>query len=398
MTKTDYSLTIEIDAESSTFHFYSMLGEDESSLKHAVKGYGGELFDETFFIKFKEAIKGYIMENPADGIRKTTVILPDSAVLTDTVKVPSMKGFGQTQKALDATLGGLFKNYSDLRITSNVIAQNKQYITYFIVAVKKNIVSSICAACSENKLLADTITFASNAVICGATVLDNKLKNKSYLFLDIKDTYSKFIFVVNGKTVGRYLLPFGLEFLKKDVVVSEDMLFNHSYAEISVINAKEKAKSKRQSVLAISSILESETDDETEDIDAEADLQIMNANIQPGEKIFRKKIRKLPKFMQREIPETKEGILYENFRIFVKWALTLIRDNEKLTELGELEFVCVNIPNEFSYVLDKVNEKVEENKIEFTAFKRENIDDIVISNLELYGGLFSKLIGKMGEI
>ena len=35
-------------------------------------------------------------------------------------------------------------------------------------------------------------------------------------------------------------------------------------------------------------------------------------------------------------PETKEGIACENFRVFVKWALSLIHNNEKLTELFEI--------------------------------------------------------------
>ncbi len=395
MAKTDYSLTIAIDAHNSTFHFYSTPKGDGSSVKHVVKGYGGGHFDEAFFGKFKEAIKGYVAENPANGIRKAAVILPDSAVLTDTVKIPAMKGFGQTQKALEATLGGLFKNYQDLRITSSACAQNKQYVTYFIAAVKRQIVSSVYAACSENKVLADTLTFASNSAICGATAIDSKLKNKSYLFLDIKDTYSKFIFVANGKTVGSYFLPFGLEFLRKDSVVPEDMLFDHSYAEISVVNAREKAKSKRLSILAPDAAIEE--DEDSESTDGETSEQTATADGFDDRKVFRKKMRKLPKFMQREIPETAEGVLYENFRIFIKWALTLIRDNEKLTELGKPEFVCVNIPDDLAAVLNKVNEEEEENGIAFHAFRHGNADSAVTANLELYGGLFPHAISRTGK-
>ena len=119
---------------------------------------------------------------------------------------------------------------------------------------------------------------------------------------------------------------------------------------------------------------------------------------QPIPKLFKKKARKLPKFMQREIPESAEGILYENFRIFEKWALTLIGGNEKLTEIAKPGFVCVNIPDDLAYVLNKVNEEEKENGISFTALPRGNADSAVTSNLELYGGLFPKSISPAGKL
>ena len=110
-----------------------------------------------------------------------------------------------------------------------------------------------------------------------------------------------------------------------------------------------------------------------------------------GRPVFKKKTpRKLPKFMQREVPETEEGILYENFRVFVKWALTLIQGNPKITELGKPEFVCVNLPENLAGVLDKVNEEAEENGIEFTRLPGDNLDPVITSNLEMYGALFPK--------
>ena len=39
------------------------------------------------------------------------------------------------------------------------------------------------------------------------------------------------------------------------------------------------------------------------------------------------------------IPETEEEFVYENFRIFVKWALTLLDGNEKFAEQGKPEAV-----------------------------------------------------------
>ena len=98
--------------------------------------------------------------------------------------------------------------------------------------------------------------------------------------------------------------------------------------------------------------------------------------------------------MLRDIPETPEGIAYENFRIFIKWALTLIDSNKKLTELGAPEFVSVNIPDDLSFLIDMANEETcgGEGAISFSILPTAQAAPIVSANLELYGGLFSKQI------
>lgn len=420
MAKLNYSTTIAIDSERSAFHFYTMLGKDKSTIAHHIKSYSGGHLDDAFFAKFKEAVKSFAQDTPSETIQKVTVVLPDNAVLTDTVRIPTMRGVGQTKKTLDTTLSGLYRNYNDLRVTSYVADQNKQYSTFAIAAVKKHIVSSIYAACSENKMLVDTLTYASSASACGAVLLNPKLKNATYLFLDIKDISSRFVFVVNGITVGSYTLPFGLEFLKKPKLVQEDMLFDHSYAELMVLNAKERAKSQKLTIMSLGGDISgavSESEDETESVEvssadestpeeeisaedetvAEEETTVLHPQFNP--KIFIKKSpRKLPKFMLREIPETEEGIACENFRVFVKWALTLIHSNEKLTELGMPEFVCVNLPSDLSFVLDKANEEVEESGISFSLLSGNGEGSAISENLELYGGLFSKQICATGKL
>lgn len=408
MAKLDYSTTIAIDTERSVFHFYSMMGNDKSKIVHNIRSYNGAPFSEEFFDKFKHALKKFVKNNPSESIRKVTVVLPDNAVLHDTIRIPTMKGMGQTKKALDVTLGGLYKNYEDLRVVLNIAQQNKQNSTFVLAAVQKKIITSIYGACAENKLLADNLTCAAGATICGAVLMNSKLKNQSYLFLDIKDVYSRFVFVIDGNAVGYYTLPFGLEFLRRSKVVQEDMLFDHSYAELTVLNAREKAKSKALTVMNLADS-SAEADDEDEDDEDELleENEIVSdedptpadtVRAQANNKIFlRKAPRKLPKFMLREIPESKEGILYENFRVFVKWALTLIGENDKLTELGKPEFVCVNMPNEMAGVLDKVNEESEENGITFIHLSNAAEDEEILENLELYGALYPNQITSMSK-
>ncbi|MBR6794699.1 MAG: hypothetical protein IKM52_01150, partial [Clostridia bacterium] len=165
--KPSYATSIEIDATHSAFHFYTMTGGDRATAVHTVKNFTGPLFDQEFFNKFKLAVKEFATDNPAEGIRKVTVIIPDAAVLADTVKLPTMRGFGQTKKNLSMALGGLYQNIADLRVVSYEAMQNRQYTVYSVLAVQEYIISSIYAACSENRLLVDTLTFTSGAAVCG---------------------------------------------------------------------------------------------------------------------------------------------------------------------------------------------------------------------------------------
>lgn len=406
MAKINYRMTILIDAAHSAFHFYSMIDDDVQTIKHYIKNYTATLFSDDFFKKFKKAVKQFADENPSETVRKVTVVLPDCAVLTDTVKIPTLRGFGQTRKTLEAALGSLYRNYNDLGVQCALAKQNKAYSTFAIIAAQKRIISSIFAACSENRLLVDTLSYASGSAVCAASIIEPKLKNASYLFLDVKDIYSRFVFVAGGKTVGYYTLPFGLEFLRKPKLTQEDMLFDHSYAELTVLNAQEKAKSKKLTVMGdeyVDAVLDSDEEGEDgEELESQAPEQDAaeesTAPTAPTQKIFTKKQpRKLPKYMLRPVPETEEGILYENFRVFVKWALTLIAGNARLTDLGKPECVCVNLPSDLAPVLDKVNEEAEENGIPFVCLPEADETKDISSHLELFGGLYPKQINPVGK-
>lgn len=394
MARSDYSTTISIDTSNSTFHFYSMLGNDKKTIGHHVKSYSGEQFSGEFFDRLKKVVNDYAKNNPTDSVRKVTVVLPDSVILTDTFRVPTMKGLGQTKKALEATLSGLYRNYNDLRIASAVTEQNKQSSTYAIAAVRKDLISSIYSAFSESKMVVETLTSASSATVNSVSALNPKLKNATYVFLDVKDVYSRFIFVANGIPVGSYKLPFGLELLRSEQVIQEDMLFDHSSAELAIINAKERARSQELTVMTSE---DGENGEAAADVTQPAEDTEADDELQAGPKVFAKKTpRKLPKFMQRDVPETPEGVAAENFRIFVKWALTLIKENTRLTALGMPAFVSVNLPVDLIGVLDAANEESAENGISFVHFSNKE-GSPELANLELYGGFFPKMISDAGK-
>jgi hypothetical protein len=244
--------------------------------------------------------------------------------------------------------------------------------------------------------------------------------------------YTRFVFVAGGKATGYYILPFGLEFLARGKYVQEDMLFDHTLGELTVLNAREKAKAKKLTVLAEQQEQEEqeeetpaepaepaapaepqepdEDDEEIEDIEepepAPGVMEMISEtfSMNVGQRIVTPKImakktpRRLPKFMQRPIPDTPEGITEENFRVFVKWALTLLASNEKLTNLGKPECIYVNIPQSLSFVLDKANEELEENGVEFRLLDNGEIDANVLVNLELYGGFFPRAINSANRL
>lgn len=377
MAKPVYLTTISIEPQHRAIHFYTALGSGKSSLKnaltHSVKYYSSGYFDDDFFLQFKSALTEYVQEHPWDGIRKITVLLPDSVVVTDVIELPTLRGVGQKRKLLDANISALYRNYKELRIISRDAMHDKVNTTYAIAAVQKRIVSAIYSACSGNKLFVDTLTFSANAAASGAALLYPKLKNASYLLLDIKDTYSRFVFVASGHVVGSYPLPFGMDLLHSDQVIGEDMLFDHSYTEMVVRTARSKA----QALLNRGNDL-SGTDD---------------ASFVPTMHKIEKTPRVLPQFMQRPAAQNDMDLIYENFRIYVKWALTLIQGNDRLTALGKPQSVYVNFPAELVPLLERVNREAEENGVIFYALPCEGISAQLIGNLELYGGLYPKQMG-----
>lgn len=425
MGKLKYSTTIAIDPRRSTIDCFSMVGNNMSKVEHRIKNYAGTMQDEGFFARFKEAVGEFVAETPSESVRRISLILPDNAVALDTVNVPTMRNRAVTKGALNLTLGEIYANFGELKVLSHVAAQNRQYTTFSTAAVQKRLLTSLYSACSENKVLVENTTFAASSAAGAVAVLNPKLKNATYLLLDIKDTYARFVFIAKGRAVGFYHLPFGMEFLGGYKYVQEDMLFDHTMAELTVINAREKAKSKRLTVLAdeadksaeIGLTEEASTEEPSSEGNGQsANVENMEREIEdngeeeltsgiaelftmtPGHRIATPKImakktpRRLPKFMQRPIPETEEEIACENFRVFVKWTLSLIGSNEKITQLGKPEFVCVNLPPYMHFVLDKANEELEENGIEFRNLGGGTYNQTVLDNLELYGGFFPKAI------
>lgn len=399
---------IGIDTDREIIHFYSMESGNKDSINYHMQGYKAKPFSPEFYDKISSVLGQYREDHPDHTMQKVSVVLCDSAVLTDTVNLPLIN-----KKAMDsslaASLSNLYGNSSDLKFNRILALQSKNIATYAISAVRKDILHHIQKACAANQVGIDTITYWSNSTTNAALALNPKLRSESFIILDIKEEFAKIIFVARGKTLGFYTLPFGYKSLYKTRVTPEDLLFDHSSAELIVLNAKERAKAKAVTMAEEElHILEGDPDavvDEEDDDEIEPFIRPKNNDDEEDEEedeIFeeedeqefitrrKKSSRKLPKFMLRPTPTNREGYMYENFRAFIKWTLEFISGNPGLVALGAPSAVYVNMPEEYSFLYDMTNLEEEDNGLPFMPLFTEEQPDVVKKNLELYGGFFTK--------
>lgn len=385
-----FSTVVYIDTDNNQIKFLSIVGKDKNSISLDVKPYRTKPFDEEFFERFTQCLREYGQSNPsyAGKAAAVTVVLPDYLVATDSIKIPAVQ---KTQEMISLAVGGKYKNAAELNINRFAVASNKQFSTWALSILRTKLMQSIYTSCSTSNMFADRITFAASAFGNAAFALNPKLKNSSCVLLDIKEDKSRFAFVNKGFVTGAYDLPFGAELLRHDKLVAENMLFDYSSAELLVLNAKEKAKAKALTMMGSDAAVDAAEQSEEEESDQafSAENAINSAQRQMQIKTLpRKTPRVLPKFMQRPVPEDHEGMVYENFRHFIKWTIDLIGANDRLTSISPFDAVYVNFPDEFNFLIDRANEEAEENKIRFASMGLGREKPVITENLELYGGLF----------
>lgn len=383
---------IAIDTESDVIHFYNNPANGRKD-NHLAAGYSCPVFSEEFFDKFGKVLKAYQLKHPADPLQKVSLVLPDHVFLTDTVDVPNL-GKKAMEHSLEMAISAVYKNKEDLKYRTFPITQNRQFATFGMVGVRKDLAARLTDICGENRIAVQNITFAAAAMTNGALALNGKLKNGSFVLLNIRENASRVAFVNKGQTMGGYSLPFGYSMLYKTQLAAEDLLFDHATAELLVLNAKEKAKAKQLTMMGEEVL--ADPDEGTEAASVFAETEGAEFDIASGKKIG----RKLPKFMLRETPTGREGFVYENFRIFMKWTLELIAANAAAANLADVDTVYVNLPRGYEFLYDMVNGEEEENGMKFlpliggSGFDAANAGT---RNLELFGGLYVKQYNKINN-
>lgn len=390
------SMVIAIDADAKNIHFYTMKDGDYSTLDHQIESCHASLFSEDFYEKFGNVLKKYREKNPEVSTQKVALILPNRVFMLDAINVPTMKKQIMAN-SLTTSINSLYKNNNDLKFNDHMLSQNKQYTTYGIIGIRKELLVKLKRVCDENNVGISEITLSANALANAGMHLNPELKNASFMILDIKENQTYFSYVVKGKTVGYYQLPFGYTILHKSRLASEDLLFNHTTGELLVLNAKEKAKARQLTTIDQNATMGTAGTEfgENEDFDEDADENVeVKAEVSFDGRAgmqLKKTARKLPKFMLRETPKTKDEYVYENFRIFMKWAQDLFINNPILTTIGEPDKIYVNMPKEYDFLFEMANkDSVESNITYATLIPDDKYVDEIAKNLELYGGFYVK--------
>lgn len=384
------SSVVYISPADKSIHYYS---DNGGRLVHESVNYKGKDFDKDFFQKFSNALQELLRKYTPSQASGSVILLPDTTVITDVMTFPTMKS-SSMRSTVEAAVGGMFINRNDMMLQYECVNTTKNHASYCLTGVRKDLVSELRAAAAVAKFAANTVTFAAEASARAVSVLNPKIKDQNYLLLDIKENSSRIVYVFKGMAAGSVTLPFGYSILASKKLAAEDMLFNHSTAELAVLNAREKAKAKALSVVDsgtdISGAMSgSDEADEDNPFAGAENLVVRRGEAGMIKTLPKKAARKLPKYMIRPVPNTENGVRDENFRLFTKWVLCYLRGSERLGNLGECKTVYVNIPDEFMGAIDVANEEKQENGIVFAPCAFDSKNNEVLQNIELYGALYA---------
>lgn len=388
------NVVVAIDTNDASVHFYYAEDGDKNRIVHDVREYRTGDFNEEFFRVFESFLRDFAGKYPSAYASQATIVLPDNVVFCDTIHIPIVKKGTQNLSLLNS-INTFYKNRKDLSMNVSRAFNAKQYYTSVVIGTRNDLLASIKSACQAARLDVSNIIFASLAVSNAAQIFNSKCKTATYLMLDVRSNFTRLVYCFKGKAIAYSSLPFGYAILDAQKVAAEDMLFDHSIAELAVINSREKAKAKELTMLGEDNpdmIAPMEEGEEGED-EASFTMSYMQSsrtNAKVIKTLPRKAARKLPKFMLRPVPQNEQETAYENFRIIEKWALTFLNNNSNLTALGQPEMIYVNMPERFNFLYDMVNAEAKENGIRFHALGAEKNKGDITENMELFGAMYAK--------
>lgn len=373
------TLVVFVDEENKYIHLCNY-NNGRPAKNYATASYNSTEFNDSFFETFVKIVLLYQKKYPNISTENVTLILSDRFFVMDTLTVPNNKK--TLEHSVDLAIGAIYKNKNEITFSKYLLSQNKQTAIFGITGIRNEILNRFKNICKKNNINIQTVTFVTNSIVNAAFSINSKLKSANFLLLDIKENISRFAFVNKGRTIGTYSLPFGRTILSNSNIVSEDQLFNHTPAQSLVLSSNEKAKSKHTA--ADEDIFKQSSITDNDDSLLSQDFDEFETHADTSAK---KSSRKLPKFMLRETPKDQNGYIYENFRIFLKWTLELLANNSKITSLGEIDTVYVNMPKEFGFLFDMINAEANENKVKFVPLNNDASNSpSFLSALELFGG------------
>lgn len=357
-----------------------------------------------------------------------TVVLPASLVSYDIITIPTMSK-SQTEAAFKAEIKNQYKNAEALRISPQIFYTNKKSTAYLLTVTRKALIDEIRATFAKHSMPVTTFTFAP-AAVCGALfALRPKVKKDNVLFVDIRSSSTLLALTEKERILGFSELPFGQNILKTNKIVGENTIYGDDTAELAVLNAKESARAKQltKSIITISDEEYSDEDDEEgtppapaapvgeetaeivatgeipavdmENLSEEEMLKLIGelqaeeasgeAPVRSEKTLTKKEGRKLPKFMQRELPEDERGFVYENFRYILKRVLLFARQCRLTEGMPEPDYTVLNLPPEYAFLLERLNAETDSHMkfMYFDPSVEKNTE--LTGNLSAYGGYFA---------
>lgn len=304
-----------------------------------------------------------------------TVIIPARLLTVDYITIPTIKR-GKIGDAFETEYKILYHHHEKLYKAETMVASNRINSTFRLTVVKKEFIDGIKEVTAKYKLVSRDFVPEPCAVADAAYMLHPQLKKTACIIADVRR--SDTLITVCGKDVllGSYSLPFGWEFLTGEVV-DETELYTHDSADLVLLNARERAKAMKLTTFDDININskkprddnsppppeEEFSDEETLNFDEETDEEPEEREVRPAQPKKVKSKRKLPAYMLRDLPESEEGVILENFRNIQKRILLIERQCELSGYLPKIETVCLNLPKEFEMIASKLNADTEHNKL-----------------------------------
>lgn len=379
---------------------------EKTTLKEERLHFTAPVFTDIFFSQASELLSKFVKQKPALRGKTAYVVLPNESIGFETFDFPNMSR-AKTEQALEAELNNLYEGRQKTqKVNKFFIRKGKEYSTYGAFLAERAILEGLNKILTSARLVPAAITYSGNALLNSAYAYMPKTRGKSFVFADVRQKQTEIALSAHGKTLGYAAVPHGSKLLEAEEVLSEYMITDHEAGELAVINARESARAKSLTVA------EDFTDTDDEDELTEGDVSGESADAEEiaetGEtdavagipaakaKVYRKMPKRYPKYMLRPLPETTEGVRFENFRILQKWLLLYARQMRMTEYAAAPEYILVNMPKEYYGLLDTANAGQAEGP-KFLPFTATDGLGAVKEHLSLCGAMFAKKFNRDGN-
>jgi len=355
-------IVLGIDNEKSIITIYNISSSD-SLVSIFTVPFPYQTLLEDYSKCIENIVVEYIMPKYDLKVVALYIMFPNEAVAFDMMTIPVVNK-QKMKEALNMMISTNYKNVNDLISKAEPLIIEKTKYIYEVSFIRRDVISYLMNGLSMNKVYPKSITYTANALNAGAIKLYPKLKEKSFIFLDIKNDKTNIVLTYKGRTIGFYTFNFGSSILDANRLYDLKDLFDHSFALDLIEGFSNKPKPK-----------EKEIKEEEKNKDRK-----YNAISE------RKNISSNYSYEDLERLKLKVNVKEENFKVFLKIYYFLNRTYKEKNEKYVFDNAVINIDSKYNDLINKELEG-EENIIIF----RDIVDykDVIINNLELYGAVFT---------